>query len=410
MKDENGEEDMMDNLVKENSRKRPSPENTELQEASAAVEAELQLSNFEESSWEIAAADAKLRSQEKNKTRLWKTTENSFEGTHKVEEVKENDFSSADRVDVNSAASQMDEGNVEGKDISLNGEEHSNGSVTLENGGQTRNKCEEDGSTTAQMDNNVISLCTSGESDDEDKYSSQTLKSTVVVPPGSNIRKRKTLLVLDLNGLLADIVFPPPQDRVADAVISGKAVFKRPYCDDFLSFCFERFEVGIWSSRTRKNVDMVTDLLLSDKQHKLLFSWDASYCTTTKFNTRENRNKPMVFKELSKLWDKYERGLPWEKGQYNESNTLLLDDTPYKALLNPPHTAIFPYSYKFQDGNDSSLGLGGDLRVYLEALAAVEDVQKFVKRNPFGQKPITESSDEWRFYFQVICSLYTYSF
>lgn len=26
------------------------------------------------------------------------------------------------------------------------------------------------------------------------------------------------------------------------------SVYKRPFCDDFVKFCFERFEVGIWSS------------------------------------------------------------------------------------------------------------------------------------------------------------------
>lgn len=62
---------------------------------------------------------------------------------------------------------------------------------------------------------------------------------------------------------------------------------------------------------------------------------DASHCTQTGLNTIENKNKLLVLKELKKLWDKLERNLPWRKGQYNEGNTLLLDDSPYKALRNP---------------------------------------------------------------------------
>lgn len=240
------------------------------------------------------------------------------------------------------------------------------------------------------MDDCVKCSSTSGERDDEDiKKKSRTLKSALVISPGRSISNKKKLLVLDLNGLLADIVYSCSR--------SNRAVFKRPYCDDFIDFCFERFEVGIWSSKIRKNVDLVVDYLLGTKKHKLLFSWDATNCTSTKCNTLENKNKPIVFKELIKLWDKY-------KGQYNESNTLLLDDTPYKALLNPPYTAIFPCSYKYLKKDDNLLG--GDLRVYLEALAAAADVPNFVKQNPFGQEPITPSSDDWRFYFQVICSLY----
>lgn len=62
---------------------------------------------------------------------------------------------------------------------------------------------------------------------------------------------------------------------------------------------------------------------------------DQSHCTTTRFNTIENDKKPLVLKELEKIWENLEPNLPWKKGDYNASNTLLLDDSPYKALRNP---------------------------------------------------------------------------
>lgn len=67
----------------------------------------------------------------------------------------------------------------------------------------------------------------------------------------------------------------------------------------------------------------------------LVFVQDLSRCTATAFRTLENRHKTLVFKELRRLWEKHDPNLPWEKGDYNETNTLLLDDSPYKALLNP---------------------------------------------------------------------------
>jgi len=77
-----------------------------------------------------------------------------------------------------------------------------------------------------------------------------------------------------------------------------------------------------------------------------------SHCTETAFKTLENKRKPLVFKDLRKIWDKYDPNLPWERGYYNESNTLLLDDSPYKALLNPVNkltlsliTLIFGHLY-----------------------------------------------------------------
>ncbi|XP_023001681.1 uncharacterized protein LOC111495745 isoform X1 [Cucurbita maxima] len=215
---------------------------------------------------------------------------------------------------------------------------------------------------------------------------------------------KKKLLILDVNGLLVDFVPYFPDGYTPDIVISSKAVFKRPFCDDFLQFCFERFEVGIWSSRTWKNLNTLVKFIMRDSRHKLLFCWDQSHCTTTRFTTIENDRKPLVLKELKKIWESLEPNLPWKKGEYNASNTLLLDDTPYKALRNPANTAVFPPTYRYKDSDDTSLGPGGDLRTYLEGVSTAEDVQKYVELNPFGQKPISESSPFWNFYRTVINS------
>ncbi|XVE83671.1 hypothetical protein DITRI_Ditri16bG0105200 [Diplodiscus trichospermus] len=268
---------------------------------------------------------------------------------------------------------------------------------------QTDKMPEEVGLTITDKMNTILAHILSDEGNSEEKSDSfntteiNDVSLAIIKPPISQLKNK--LLVLDLNGLLADIVYAPPQNYTADALIAGRAVFKRPFCDDFLRFCFERFEVGIWSSRNRKNVDRFIDFLMGDMKRKLLFCWDSSYCTATRFNTPGHKYKPLVFKELRKIWD--DPDLPWEKGYYNEANTLLIDDSPYKALLNPPHTAIFPYSFKF-DMSDNSLGAGGDLKVYLERLASAENVQNFIEQNPFGQVPITERSHDWGFYSQVI--------
>ncbi|XP_043704177.1 uncharacterized protein LOC122654245 isoform X2 [Telopea speciosissima] len=213
---------------------------------------------------------------------------------------------------------------------------------------------------------------------------------------------RRKLLILDLNGLLVDIVPFIPNGYTPDKKIAYKSLFKRPFYDDFLKFCFERFEVGVWSSRNKRNVDSVIDFLMEDMKHKLLFCWDQSHCTETGFNTIENKQKPLVLKELKKLWDKHDPNLPWEKGVYNESNTLLVDDSPYKALCNPPHTAIFPYPFTYLDRKDNSLGPGGDLRVYLEGLAMAEEIKKYLEEHPFGQRAITSKNPSWDFYLRVI--------
>lgn len=68
---------------------------------------------------------------------------------------------------------------------------------------------------------------------------------------------------------------------------------------------------------------------------------DMSHSTQTTFRTVENIHKPLVFKELRKIWENDDPNLPWKNGDYNESNTLLLDDSPYKALLNPVRFSLY---------------------------------------------------------------------
>jgi len=241
----------------------------------------------------------------------------------------------------------------------------------------------------------IFTTSTSGESHKEnvrDIYS----------PEGSLVRfQRKKLLILDLNGILADINTDRDIARVADGRVRGKNVFKRPYIDDFLRFCFQNFELGIWSSRMKVNVDAVVDILMRDLRRHLVFCWDMSKCTTTQAATLENNRKPLVLKELKKLWNKEDPDLPWEQGEFSPSNTLLVDDSPYKALRNPPYTAIFPQSYSYHIKEDESLGPGGDLRVYLENIAAADDVQHYVQEHPFGQPSITESDPNWNFYAKI---------
>ncbi|XP_047061903.1 uncharacterized protein LOC124669308 isoform X2 [Lolium rigidum] len=224
-------------------------------------------------------------------------------------------------------------------------------------------------------------------------------------PEGSLVRfQRKKLLILDINGILADINTDRDVAHMADGRVRGKNVFKRYYLDDFLRFCFQNFELGIWSSRMKVNVDAVLDILMKDLRRHLLFFWDASQCTTTNRGTLENRYKPLVLKELKKLWNKEDPDLPWEQGEFSPSNTLLVDDSPYKALRNPPHTAIFPQPYSYHMEEDESLGPGGDLRVYLENIAAADDVQRYVQEHPFGQPSITESHPHWNFYAKIHCT------
>ncbi|KAK8941348.1 hypothetical protein KSP39_PZI010384 [Platanthera zijinensis] len=270
------------------------------------------------------------------------------------------------------------------------------------------------GDLVTQDRENVGSFSCSSTSKDDSNSKRRKIEVRELVPvlPERSLtcrRNRKKLLVLDLNGLLCDIVNDYTAPYRGEKRIGGKPIFKRPFCDDFLKFCFEKFDIGIWSSRRKYNVDSVLEYLMVEFKHKLLFCWDQSKCTYTGVRTLVNHHKPLVLKELKKLWDKEESDLPWQKGEFSPSNTLLLDDSPYKALFNPPHTAIFPYPYHHTDEDDKSLGPGGDIRVYLERLLIADDIQRYVEEHPFGQPAITDSDQHWNFYCEIIKSYATSS-
>ncbi|KAF9607021.1 hypothetical protein IFM89_030763 [Coptis chinensis] len=81
---------------------------------------------------------------------------------------------------------------------------------------------------------------------------SENKEGLLIERPLISKTKRK-LLILDVNGSLLHIgnKFDLPSDCIADKFIYGKAILKRSSCVDFLKFCFQRFNVGVWSSRRK---------------------------------------------------------------------------------------------------------------------------------------------------------------
>ncbi|CAA7043914.1 unnamed protein product [Microthlaspi erraticum] len=211
----------------------------------------------------------------------------------------------------------------------------------------------------------------------------------------------KKLVVFDLNGILADIVQGHTGQFFPDGRISSRSIFRRPFVASFLDFCFERFDVGIWSSR-RIGLDYMNHVVLGNHARNLLFCYDQSICITTNFKTLENTTKPLFLKDLRRVWNSFGTCPTCGKQKYDEKNTLLVDDSPHKALCNPAHTGIFPFPYQYTNRNDSALGPDGELRKYLERLADAENVQKFVQENLIGQTAITEGHESWTFYSRVI--------
>ncbi|TKY55835.1 FCP1 likey domain-containing protein [Spatholobus suberectus] len=239
-------------------------------------------------------------------------------------------------------------------------------------------------------------------SDSEDDYEAQDKEKELDLPLEKlNLGPKKKLLVMNLNGLLLHRTNRGnkgeiPRSRRPDWRSGNYLAFKRPSSEEFMKFCLERFEVGIWSSAKEHNFDAALNCAIGALKSKLLFVWDQDQCTNSGFRSLENKFKPLFFKELNKVWDNVKKGCP-----YSASNTLLIDDKPYKAFLNPDNTSIFPEPYKPEDEADNALDPKGELCSYLEGLAEGSDVQSYVRDHPFGQPAITSSHPDWGFYSEV---------
>ncbi|GAB2302133.1 hypothetical protein Dimus_036150 [Dionaea muscipula] len=218
-----------------------------------------------------------------------------------------------------------------------------------------------------------------------------------------NLGPKKKLVILTLNGLLLYRNHRSgkiPTNRTHDARFGNQLVYKRPFFQEFMNFCLQRFEIGIWSSAKGHNVDGVIDCVFKGGlKKKLLFVWDQDKCSDYGFKSLENKEKPIFLKELKKLWDEVKSSD--NRGSYSASNTLLIDETPYMGLLNPPNTSIYPEPYDPDNEADNALDPKEELGKYLDGLAEAEDVQAYVKAHPIGQPAIGPEHPDWGFYSKI---------
>ena len=207
-------------------------------------------------------------------------------------------------------------------------------------------------------------------------------------------RKHKHLLVLDLNGLLVDrrmsaFVDADGTRRAPDAKFGKFFIYNRPHMAAFVEWAFEHFTVGVWSSAQAHNAKSLVNHVWGKHRDKLAFVWGQDRCTHVGAMDRAKPNsKPILLKDLNKLW-----AIP-SYARFGPRNTLLLDDSPYKAAMNPPNCAIHPAEYKLArtepadahpPADDNVLGVGGQLREYLARLAEAEHVDTFVEASPWAE-------------------------
>jgi hypothetical protein len=138
----------------------------------------------------------------------------------------------------------------------------------------------------------------------------------------------KPLLIFDVHGVLGERV--PFEEALAKS--NGKKVVRefvpRPYCKEFLDFCFKHFEVAVWSSAFLKNMNLsMFDAAGGKKKRSPLFVWSQKEITDLfPVMSFHKSTKPLHLKDISTVWATFP--------SYDSSNSLLLDNDLEKGAVS----------------------------------------------------------------------------
>lgn len=114
-------------------------------------------------------------------------------------------------------------------------------------------------------------------------------------------------------------------------------VYKRPYVDDLLDFCFEHFDVGVWTAGSKEYANLIIPLLFGKRKPVFVFSEDRC---TIKYYSSSCRNE---FSKISEISIKKLKKI-WQKRYYQKDFTLVVDDTP-TTFVNNYGNAILVYKW-----------------------------------------------------------------
>lgn len=185
-------------------------------------------------------------------------------------------------------------------------------------------------------------------------------------------------------------------DRAPDkppALVGPKVVLPRLGYRVFWLRMSQMFHVCIWSSMKKSTVDLVVEYLFAGgpKPALVLGQEDCSTFKDMWGNVVMNPLKqeaPLFLKSLlNKFWWP---PISLDSGRITAapSNTILVDDCPFKAVCNPDECGIFPNPFTTNHVQDADMTKV--LLPYFQSMfySQMSDAREFVVSRRFGQLPI----------------------
>ncbi|KAF2230566.1 HAD-like protein, partial [Viridothelium virens] len=175
---------------------------------------------------------------------------------------------------------------------------------------------------------------------------------------------RRLLIVIDLNGT---VLYRPTYKN-------PDCFKKRPQVKDFIKYLFDNFAVMVWSSAKQINADaMCRNLLTAEQQERLV----------AKVGRDNDLNDDVqAFKRLKDIWSGSFPAIT-DPGQWNQSNTVLIDTSlqsaksePYNAIAIPAFRSGLPEQERDKD-------VLQNVKKYLEILCTINNVSRYLRMYPF---------------------------
>lgn len=182
----------------------------------------------------------------------------------------------------------------------------------------------------------------------------------------------KQLLVLDLNGTL---VYRRKGDKARPV--------RRPGLDNFLGYIFTHFSVMVWTSAQPENAQlMVNKIFTKEQRNKLLAVWARD---TLQLTPNQYHNKTTVYKRLTRIWTGEFKlhfpSLDQSSPGWDQTNTILIDDTSVKAAGQPYNLIRIPEFTGEMEGGESTVL--SDCVKYLNELRFQDNVSAYIRYSPF---------------------------
>jgi hypothetical protein len=176
---------------------------------------------------------------------------------------------------------------------------------------------------------------------------------------------RRLLVVIDLNGTIL-------------CRTNRKSSFqRRKNVEKFMAYLLDKHSVMVWSSSRPHNVkDMLSGLLSQAQREKLVTTWARDTLRLTK---TQYEHKVQVYKQLSWIWESDIGSQNPDSGLWDQTNTVLIDDSAKKAAAEPYNLVEIP---EF-NGKDEEIDVLGQVLGHLQWLSLQPNVSNAIRRTPF---------------------------